>query len=447
VVRLRQRQRRIRAGVDVDERQPGRLLIAVLDIGTGRRPVLRATRLSAVLLLAAALLVPAGPAQAKSAAIASAGTSLGVNLSAPVDWTTEWPFVDVFRTSRAWISQRTGAAWGKGPALSLDADGWVTRLEKDSWAESAILLSEAGRYPAGKMVVTWQGRGTVSMWGDGKTSNETANRFEFEMGKAGNHFIRVTATDPDDYVRDIHVWLPGFEQTGAEQEFHPQFLQRLRGMRTLRFMDWMNTNNSTRVTWDEYPTEHSARQNGGVAPQIMARLANRVGADPWFAMPHLADDDFVRQFATSVRDSLDPNLKIYVEYSNEVWNRQFQQARWAQEQGAAKGWYSPGWEWQAGLHYQALRSVEIFRIWREVFGADADRRLVRVLATQAANPAAGEAVLGWEDAYKEADAVAIAPYFTCDGDYNGTGRLINPGLPDAAKGVLRAGLTAVLDNC
>ncbi len=406
-------------------------------------------RIVAAVLTAFAVL-PTVPARAGTPAATETTASapgLGVNLSAPDDWTTEWPFVDLFRTSRDWISQRTGAAWGKGPAVSVDADGWVTRLEKDSWVEAAVLTGEGGRYPAGKLVVTWTGRGQVSMWGDGKTSNQTANRFEFEMGKAGNHFVRITATDPADYVRDIHVWLPGFEQTGAAQEFHPQYLQRLRGMRTLRFMDWINTNNSTQVTWSQYPTERSARQSDGVAPQIMARLANRVGADPWFTMPHLADADWVRQFATVMRDTVDPDRKIYVEYSNEVWNGQFQQSRWAQQQGVAHGMFTAGWEWQAALHWQARRSVEVFRIWRDVFGADADRRLVRVLAAQAANPVSGEAVVSWQDAYKEADAVAIAPYFTCDGDYLGTGRLTNPGLPAAAPAVLRGGVTKVLDNC
>jgi hypothetical protein len=423
-----------------------------------RRP---AAWLSAVALAAATLLaVSTTPAQAATAAAtllaasttpAQAATAaegqpgLGLNLSAPVDWTTEWPFVDLFRTSRDWVSGKPGAAYGKGPALSLDADGWVTRLDKDAWAESAILLNELGWYPKGKFVVTWKGQGDVSIWGDGTTSNRTANRFEYELTKGGNHFLRINATTPGDYVRDIHVWLPGFEKTGAEQEFSPQYLQRLRGLTTLRFMGWMNTNNSAQATWDQYPTEHSARQSDGVAPQIMTRLANRLGADPWFTMPHQADDNWVRQFANAVRDSLSPDRKVYVEYSNEVWNSQFGQSRWAHEKGMQQHLYITGWEWQAELRWQAQRSVEIFRIWKEVFGGD--NRLVRVLATQAANPTSGEAVLSWKDAYKEADAVAIAPYFTCDGNYLGDGKLTNPGLPGAAAAVLRAGVNTVLDNC
>src|SRR5690349_20262620 len=406
--------------------------------------------LSATALVVGALfatMVDMAPPARASTAVTADQPGLGLNLTAPVDWTTEWPFVDLFRTSREWISQKVGAPYGQGPALSLDADGWVTRLDKDSYAQSAILTNDTGWYPKGKFVVTWTGQGDVSIWGDGTTSNRTANRFEYEMGKAGNHFLQITATTPGDYVRDIHMWLPGFEKTGAAQEFSPQFLQRLRGLKTLRFMDWMNTNNSTQVTWDQYPTEHSARQSKGVAPQIMTRLANRVGADAWFAMPHRADDNWVRQFATAVRDSLSPDRKVYIEYSNEVWNSQFDQSRWAHDQGMAQHLYTVGWEWQAELHWQAQRSAEIFRIWRDVFGADADKRLVRVLATQAGNPTGGEAVLSWNDAYKEADAVAIAPYFTCDGNYLGNGKLTNPGLPSAAAAVLRAGVNAVLDNC
>ncbi|MEV6596556.1 IPT/TIG domain-containing protein [Actinoplanes sp. NPDC051346] len=429
-------------------------------VRTGNRSVFRtAFRRAASIstaLAAVAVLLPVVPARAvaaadsvgvRSEASASAGeVGLGVNVGGISDWMPEWQFVDAFRTSRYWISQRVGAGWGLGPALNLDADGWVTKLEKDASVDAAILLSPSP-YPAGKFVVTWKGKGKVSIWGGGTTSNVTANRFEFEVGNPGGHFLRISETDPLDYVRDIHVWMPGYEHTGAEQEFHPLFLERLRGMKTLRFMDWMEANNSHQVTWDQYPTEHSARQGNGAAPQIMARLANRVGADPWFTMPHLADDNWIRQFATTIRDTVDPDRKIYVEFSNEVWNGIFAQAKWAQQQGVAKGMFNPGWEWQAKLHMQAQRSVEIFRIWREVFGADADRRVVRVLATQAAFPASGEAVLSWQNAYREADAVAIAPYFSCDGDYLRTGKLINPGAPTAAAGVLKAGVNGVLDNC
>ena len=66
-------------------------------------------------------------------------------------------------------------------------------------------------------------------------------------------------------------------------------------------------------------------------------------------------------------------LKIYVEYSNEVWNGQFKQSKYAGEQGQKLGFGEKPWE--AAWHYTAYRSVEIFRIWEDVFGGR--ERLVR----------------------------------------------------------------------
>src|SRR4051812_10808025 len=35
-------------------------------------------------------------------------TSLGMNLSSIVDWSSEWPFCDAFKTSRPWIESGEG---------------------------------------------------------------------------------------------------------------------------------------------------------------------------------------------------------------------------------------------------------------------------------------------------------------------------------------------------
>lgn len=44
-------------------------------------------------------------------------------------------------------------------------------------------------------------------------------------------------------------------------------------------------------------------------------------------MPHLADDDYYREFARLVKRTLRPDVKVYVEWSNEPWHT-----------GAALGW-------------------------------------------------------------------------------------------------------------
>jgi hypothetical protein len=49
-----------------------------------------------------------------------------------------------------------------------------------------------------------------------------------------------------------------------------------------------------------------------------------------------------------------------------------------------------------------------FRIWRSEFGADS-ARVVRVLSSQSANTWTAEQLLGWQDAFRQADVLAIGP--------------------------------------
>ncbi|GGQ67908.1 hypothetical protein GCM10010166_42370 [Couchioplanes caeruleus subsp. azureus] len=402
-----------------------------------------------VLLAATTGVLAPAPARAATvitpAAAEAAQTTLGVNVAPVRDYSTEWQFVDAFRSSRYWVSQEVGAAWAQGPALSVDAQGWVTRLEPGQFVDAPIFTE--GPHAPGRYVVTWDGDGDVTIHGGGTITNRTRNRFEYEPG-VGGRFLRITSTDPANYVRNIHVWMPGFEHTGAAQVFHPNYLERLRGMKTLRFMDWMQTNASRHRDWAGYPRPEWSTQTRSVAPELMIQLANRVGADPWVNIPHEATDEWVRAFAQTVRATMNPELKVYVEYSNELWNTAyaFRQTPWAQAAGRELGLADN--DYQAGLRFTARRSVEIFRIWREVFGADADTRLVRVLGAQAGNIAVAENVASWQDAYREADALAIAPYFDCSAQWiAGDSRTFAPGHPTVAARVKAAGVTRLLDAC
>ncbi len=88
----------------------------------------------------------AGRPAVSSEGLSPSESRLGINLAGPADWNTELPFVDVFRLSRPWISQRKGQPWGKGPTLDLDAHGWVKRLEPDCWAETLLCTIDRGHW-------------------------------------------------------------------------------------------------------------------------------------------------------------------------------------------------------------------------------------------------------------------------------------------------------------
>ncbi|GGQ84284.1 IPT/TIG domain-containing protein [Couchioplanes azureus] len=437
----------------------------------GRRAVAGAVGL--VVALGGTLHVSAVPGAAAEGAPpaveAPAATSLGVNLTGINDWTPETPFVDVFRTARQWVSQETscpglttayncrpGYGWGRGPAIALDEHGWVTRLEPNQYVDSPIFTS--GQWPAGRYVVTWEGTGDVSLRENGTMTNVTANRFEYDLVPGRTGFLAITRTDPSNPVRNIHVWMPGYEGDPTGQVFHPAFLASLSGMRTLRFMDWMHTNGgSPFVRWTDYPTMQEATQTRAVAPQLMAELANRLDADAWVNIPHQADDDFVRNFARVFRDHLEPGRRVYIEYSNEMWNTAYgyPQTFYAQREGVRLGLSET--DWVAGFRYQARRSVEIFKLWNEVFGTDADSRLVRVLGLQSANNYTAQHVLDWSDEATEgrraadwADATAIAPYIHCNDTWlSGSAQRQFPGTDDPAvrAAVLRETPDRLLDAC
>ncbi len=354
---------------------------------------------------------------------------MGINLAGPADWNTELPFVDVFRMARPWISQRAGAPWGQGPKLELDEHGWVRRLEPNCWAETLLCTIPDGHYPSGRYHVSYRGRGRLEFGGAARVVRSEPGRIVLQVdARRGPIFLRVVETDPNDYVRDIHVIMPGFEQRWRDHPFHPLFLARWRGMACIRFMDWMKTNGSPIRRWSERPKPEDATfMVRGVPLEWMIDLCNRLNADPWFCMPHQADDDYVRRFAEMVRERLKPGLKVYVEYSNEVWNPIFDQHAWAAEQGRRLGLTQKPWE--AAWRYTGYRSRRIFRIWEDVFGG-ADR-LIRVLAAQAVNPFVSRMVLESAAAHEQADALAVAPYIGLNV------------APDQAEAILQLGVNGL----
>ena len=362
----------------------------------------------AVLAFALCLLDPS-PAQSQPNA-SPTSAQLGINLAGPKDWATELPFVDVFRTSRPWISQREGAGWGQGPELDVDDFGWVKELQPGCYAESMLCTISGGHYPSGIYTVLYEGEGDLEFGKGPRVVEATPGRIRIAVDSAqGGFSLQIRKTNPNNYIRNIHVIMPGFEKTWRQNPFHPVFIARWRGMACFRFMDWMHTNHSEIAAWEDRPTlRHATFSKHGVALEWMIELCNRTHVDPWFCMPHLADDDFIRSFATMVKERLDPTLKIYVEYSNEVWNGQFEQSRYAGRQGVKLGLAPEDKPWEAGWHFTAVRSLQIFDIWEDVFrGHD---RLIRVLPTQSANPRVSEAILSFRQAASHADALAVAPY-------------------------------------
>ena len=339
---------------------------------------------------------------------------LGTNLDAVVDWGTMLPFNDLFKTSRPWISGNSATfRFDDGRPLDLDADGWVRSLLPDQVARTVMLVEDVTmRVGSGRYVVTYSGDGELDYMNNGLeivSRQQGRDVVSVPQSTSGGIFLNIFATNPANPIRDIRV-LP--ETVASQPEpalFASAFLSRLGQYRVLRFMDWGRTNETELVRWADRPEPGDARWSDleGVPLEVMIDLANATCSEAWFNIPHLADDEYVANAAALIHERLAPDLRVWVEYSNETWNGIFPQAGYVDEQGLAAGLSDD--PFIAGRRFHSRRSVEIFRIFSEAFAGE--RPLQRVMGGFVTIPFANEEALAFEDAHLETDVLAIAPYF------------------------------------
>jgi hypothetical protein len=357
------------------------------------------------IIVAALAILTSAPARA-----ADPPFPLGMNLAGVADWSSEIVFVDAFKVARPWISQKEGANFGEGGELPLDDHGWPKKLNDKQFAEALIHVDIGNHYPGGKYICLFDGNGELEFSNAAQGRLVAKNKYAVDVDP-GKGFIavRLRKTDPKNPVKNIRLVKVEHETTSKTAPFNPDFVKRYQGLQVIRFMDWQRTNNSKIEDWDQRSKADDMTQAGekGVALEYCIKLANTLNADPWLCIPHKANDDYVKQFAMQVKKELNPKLKVYIEYSNETWNSIFDQAKYCKETGLARG-YSTN-EYEAQIRHSAHRSMEIFKIFQDVFGGK--DRLVRVLAAHSANPWTGTTAMDWKDAAKSADAIAIAPYF------------------------------------
>jgi hypothetical protein len=376
--------------------------------------------------------------------------AVGMNLENVVDWSPAWTFTDAFKASRPWIShafntQTWGTTWDPtaAPTLDVDANGNVRSLK--TWTQNGVTMRQfagtlmfnslGGAYAGGTYRAEWDGTGVVTFGFDAvvtATGRTAAGRNFADLRVTPTDsgiYLRIDETSPADPARNFNVWMPDWNgrsfvgerwQPGAAfSPFHPLFLERLAPFTTLRFMGMQETNTSDIATWSQRRDANDIRQGSGaegtpsepvangISLEYMVALANELDADPWFNMPYLADDTFVRNFATYVRTHLEPGRKVYVEWANEVWNFGwgFEASQWVAERVRAQNLDPDYGQWIV-TGREAKRD---FDIWSDVFTGQADR-LVRV--------AAGWAAVDWvtnqiaENMAGSFDAIAIAPYIT-----------------------------------
>lgn len=327
----------------------------------------------------------------------------GINLHSVHYWSPTLPFIDVFKQAGEWIPQREGKqTWNTGERLDLDQDGWVKSLSPGQQAATVVMTGS--RYPAGIYLLSYDGRGEIFLGLDAKIAGRQGKDLMVDVKPKASVILKIMKTDQTDPVRNIRMYLPGFEPIQNTSTFNPAYRDYLRGFKVIRFMDWANANQNDVVEWaDRTRTNHASQdRKTGVALEYMIQMAEELDVNPWFTVPHAANDGYVRQMALLIKQRMKPGRKFYIEYSNEVWNAQFPQYAYAAKEAARLGLRNAD-------EFYRRRSLEVFEIFERVFGGTS--RLVRVLSGQAVNTFRGKRLLDYPDIGRQVDAYAIAPYF------------------------------------
>jgi len=363
---------------------------------------------------------------------------LGINTNEATDMDSSVPFVDLFRLAIPFDQARPWLTKGN---IVYDKEGWPKNLNGGRAGTRFINNFQQQSIPPGDYTVLYKGEGTIEYGGNARLLHQSPGRDIISI--RGNQKGSITATltitksNPANYIRDIQVIMPGgickknpfrhilkrkdcgnngpylsFAAHAKEIIFNPDYLNFMKDFRVIRMMNMSGVTRNNRIRWEKRPQINQATWGGkegtrGVPLEIMVKLANLVGTDIWFNLPHRADDDYIRQYATYVSNNLNPKLKAYIEYTNEAWNGVFSQMHYIQQMGFSLGLDKN--KQYAGYKFYSKRSVEIFKIWESVFGGH--ERLVRVMGGMSTNVPLTHLMLGFEDAYKYTDVLAIAPYF------------------------------------
>jgi hypothetical protein len=351
---------------------------------------------------------------------------IGTNLSGPSDYGSEWPFVNIMKYGRTWTPHNSQwvsggqNAWDSGllDQIPLDANGYPLSLPVEvPGAESPqivrTLWANTDDLPTGRYVVLYDGEGQLDVWGDATLVSTAPGRLEFDLTHGADIFtLELRQSTLGNHLRNIRVLLPGTEATYLQEPFAASWLEKLAPFGALRFMDWGYTNNSPMRQWADrtQPNDYTWTQKSGIPYEQWIALCNKKNADAWVCVPHAASADYVTRMATLFRDSLRADRKIYVEYSNEVWNWIFTQAGYGHDS------LNQSLPWPERL---GPRIADVLQIWTDVFEGQ-EHRLVRVMASQHAWWDLGErtfAQIQSEGRDHLVDAISPAAYMGFDGDY------------------------------
>lgn len=325
--------------------------------------------------------------------------SVGINITewsgAGGDYTAEKIWADAMRSHRRW-----GLPYDNNTAVSLNANGWPTVDASCLVYHGLQTANNHGTYRLSFECDNPSGVTIAEDWGGGviqaKTSTGTRVSCRLVISDTNNNACLLRFQNTSGGVRNVKLMRPvsagGTDSYGEEVDFTTPVLQAVAPFRVLRYMHWMHLDRplcdmdwNQRTRWN-YAAQHGINPYGwgqsGPSWESVIKFANAAGKDAWICLPVRATDDYIRNLALLIRDGnpdcqpLRSDLKLYLEYGNEIWNSGTYYTQWQWVTNAAVTSTNTALRFDGtsdpitlAYRFQGMRSVQISEIFREVFGS------------------------------------------------------------------------------
>ncbi len=271
---------------------------------------------------------------------------------------TALEFPNVTLTASTWESVANS-----GTNATIDPQGWATEDFRvvffdhrpfNAWNNAPDDPQKYVVDLSGTYTLSFKGQANLTSWSDApivfqnkiynSTTNSTTVDIVFPPGGGTNqatignygffqiNFLQTNYATGIAGVKEIRLLRPGY-QNNNPQIFRATYLNAISPFSTMRFMDYLSTNNidagypATR-TWANRQQSNAPTYSKGAPWETIIALANYTARDMWINIPVDADSMYVVQLATLIKNTLRPEVKIYIEYSNEVWNGGFTQYKY-----------------------------------------------------------------------------------------------------------------------
>ena len=386
---------------------------------------------------------------------ALAGNYMGVNLNWVND--SSWQdqvFVDLVKQSRGFATATYPWDPTNHPA-PVDANGWPTSDFGDVFASfpaDPLGQSPTALYPSyyGTYNVVFNGIAHIGFLDNyqadqvinqvyNAATNTTTAQLVIGPNSAGLQVVftntqRTASSAVNTGITNLKLLRQGYA-VGTTQVFSNEFLNAISPFSALRFVCFLNANGNPVTTWAgrtpaSQPSQADPR---GVAWEYVIEMANASGKDIWINIPEGVDltdttsSNYITQLANLMKATLDPNIHVYIEYSNELWNFGYGFSQTQANLASAVADLASGAdptlnydnnnnEYTQSAYRVAHQVVRISQLFAAVYGPSAINNTIRpVLMAQAANPYSAQIELAYIKANFGAPsqyiyAIGSAPY-------------------------------------